>query len=452
MKHATLALITLLASAAGAGAQTSAAPSRALSLPLSLNDAIALGLEHNRTVANASMQVDKAEQDIAVARTRRLPSFKIEAQGSQLLRPINLTFARGAFGEFAGIGPVPATDTNITTPARLNFVVTAEAQQPLTQLIKLNLNVRLNEAAREYERERVRDARLELVDEIRRLYYSIAQSRSALDASDHTLAMLRELDRLVTVRMAQQVALKGDGLTVQSRIAQTELTRLSLAHALASQKEQLNQMIGRDLRTPFEVVDIPDATLEEVDLEVAQSRATDARPDIRQARVKLQQAELARRVAKADYLPDVGLAVSYISPINIDGAPRQIATAAIQASWEPWDWGRKGRAVASKDLDIRHARNLVHETEERAVLDINSRFRKLEEARAQVRAARIGQDSARENARVRVTQYEVQAALLSDVLQTQATMADSNSQYQQALTAFWSARADFERALGEEVR
>jgi outer membrane protein len=448
MKHVTLTLIALLASLAGADAQTSAT----LSLPLSLHDAIALGLEHNRSVANASMQVDKAEQDIAVARSRRLPSFTIEAQGSQLLRPINLTFARGAFGEFPGIGPVPGNDTNITTPARLNFVVTAEAQQPLTQLIKLNLNVRLNEAMREYERERVRDARLGLVDEIRRLYYSIAQTRSALDASDHTLAMLRELDRLVTVRMAQQVALKGDGLTVQSRIAQTELTRLSRSHALASQKEQLNQMIGRDLRTPFDVVDIPDASIEEVDLEVAQNRATEARPDIRQARVRLQQAELARRAARADYLPDVGLSVSYISPINIDGAPRQIATAAIQAQWEPWDWGRKGRAVASKELDIRQAKNQVHETEERAVLDINSRFRKLEEARAHVRAARIGQDAARENARVRVTQYEVQAALLSDVLQTQATMADSNSQYQQALTAFWSARADFERALGEEIR
>ena len=447
MKHVTLTLIATLLPVIVVSAQTSPTPS----LPLSLNDAIALGLEHNRTVVNAALQVDKADQDIATARSKRLPSLKIEAQGSQLLRPVNLTFARGAFGEFPGIGPVPGNDTSITTPARLNFIVSAEAQQPLTQLIKLSLSVRLNEASREYERERLRDTRLGLVDEIRRLYYTIAQTRGALDANRHSLELLREMDRLVTIRMAQQVALKSDGLTVQSRIAQTELTRLSLTHAVASQKEQLNQMIGRDLRTPFDVLDIPDARLEEIDLDLAQTRAMDARPDVKQARVRLQQAELARRVARADYLPDVGLSVSYLSPINIDGAPRQIATAAIQASWEPWDWGRKGRAVASKDLDIRQARNVVHDTEERAVLEINSRFRKLEEARAQVRAARLGQDAAREQARVRVTQYEVQAALLSDVLQTEANLADTTSQYQQALATFWSARADFERALGEEI-
>src|SRR5438034_5048140 len=189
MKHVTLTLIATLLPVIAVSAQTSPTPS----LPLSLNDAIALGLEHNRTVVNAALQVDKADQDIATARSKRLPSLKIEAQGSQLLRPVNLTFARGAFGEFPGIGPVPGNDTSITTPARLNFIVSAEAQQPLTQLIKLSLSVRLNEASRAYERERLRDTRLGLVDEIRRLYYTMAQTRSALDANRHSLELLREM-------------------------------------------------------------------------------------------------------------------------------------------------------------------------------------------------------------------------------------------------------------------
>ena len=89
---------------------------------LSLDEAIALGLEHNRNVANAALQVEKADQDIAVApRTKRLPSFKVEAQASQLLGPIDLTFARGAFGTIPGVGPMPATDATITTPAALNL-------------------------------------------------------------------------------------------------------------------------------------------------------------------------------------------------------------------------------------------------------------------------------------------------------------------------------------------
>jgi len=45
----------------------------------------------------------------------------------------------------------------------------------------------------------------------------------------------------------------------------------------------------------------------------------------------------------------------------------------------------------------------------------------------------------------------VQAALLSDVLNLRADLANSDDRYQQALAAFWTAKADFEQATGEEL-
>jgi hypothetical protein len=114
-----------------------------LSPSLSLDEAVALGLAHNRAIANAAMEVDKASHDIATARSRRLPVFSIESQASQLLRPIDITFPRGAFGTIEGIGPIPSADAVVTTPARLAFVMNAQATQPLSQLHKLNLNIKL---------------------------------------------------------------------------------------------------------------------------------------------------------------------------------------------------------------------------------------------------------------------------------------------------------------------
>lgn len=440
MKHLTLTLLVVALSATAAGAQT-----------LSLDDAITLALAHNRTLVNAAIDVDKAEHDVANARVKRLPTFSIEAQASQLLRPVDVTFSQGAFGSVPGIGPIPSQDATVRTPPQLTFILDAQASQPLTPLFKINLNVKLTEMSRDYGRELLRDSRLRLANEVRRVYFSIAQNRSALEANDHQLALLEELDRAVGRRVVQQAALKSDALSVQTRIAQAGLQRLGIEHAIASQKEQLNQLIGRDLRTPFDVVDLPEATIAQVSLDLAQARALDARPDVRQARVKLEQAEIARRLAKTDYLPDAQLTVSYLSPMNIDGAPRQIATAAVQVKWEPFDWGRKGRALAARDLEIRQATNAVRETEDRALLEINGQFRRLERARAELRAARIGQESAREQARVRVAQYSTQAALFSDVLQAESSLAELDNQYQQALSSFWTARADFERALGEEV-
>src|SRR5262249_37936378 len=103
MKTTISALLASLSMAAWVSAQET----------LTLGDAVRFGLEHNLTVANQSLQIDKADEDLQTARSRRLPQFKVETQASQLLRPVDLTFPRGAFGTFEGIGPVPATDAAV---------------------------------------------------------------------------------------------------------------------------------------------------------------------------------------------------------------------------------------------------------------------------------------------------------------------------------------------------
>jgi outer membrane protein len=46
--------------------------------------------------------------------------------------------------------------------------------------------------------------------------------------------------------------------------------------------------------------------------------------------------------------------------------------------------------------------------------------------------------------------FRQSSVLLRDVLQQQAAVANANHDYEQALLAFWTAKAEFEKALGEE--
>lgn len=445
MKTTTYAVITWILVASAARAQDAPV--------LSLEQAIGIALAHNKSLANAALQVDKAANDLASAKTHRLPQFQVEAQASQLLQPVNLTFPRGAFGTFDGIGPVPATDAAVTTPSKLSFLTSVEATQSLTPLFKVNLNVRLQERAKAKEIEELRDSQLALISNLKRLYYDIVQTQSALAANDRSLMLLRELNRVVGSRVTQKVALRSDALNVESKLASAEVSRVELQHTMASGKERLNQLMGRDVRTRFDVEPLPGAASAAVaTLDAAQARAIDTRPDVRQARIAVEQAELARRVAKTDFIPEMYLAASYIIPTNITGAPRQIATGAVQFKWEPFDWGRKGRALATKDVELRQARNALQETEDRALVDVSTKYRAVESARAKLRAARVASEAAHESARVTIIQYGAQAALLADVLQSQSTAAETDHQLQQALAAFWAAQADLERATAEDVQ
>lgn len=419
--------------------------------PLSLEAAIRIAVENNRTLETARLQVLKAEDDLAATRTRKFPSLETTLSGSQLLTPVSFAFPQGSFGDYPGIGPIPAVDSEVTTPRRPTVYATAQMTQPLTQLKRINLSVRSAAATLDLERERAREQQLSLVNAVKRLYFGILQTESALTANDEAIALYRELGRTLEVRVAQRVALKSDSLDVDFRLAQEELSRLTNANTVASQKEQLNQLLGRPVTTLFETETVTAMSPLEIDLAAARSRALEDRPDVKEARVKVQQAELDRRLKHAERIPDVSLAVSYLSNFNMDVLPKNLASAGVQVKWEPFDWGRKGRELAAKDRVLEQARLSVREVEDKAVVEINTQFRKLGEARALLHVAQLGQTTTREKLRVRTNQYQIQAALLSDVLQLRADMADTNDQYQQALLAFWTAKADFELAVGEEV-
>jgi outer membrane protein len=444
---ALLTPVAVMAQPAPAAMQTRAAAIETLSL----DAAVRMAVEHNRQVQTARLEVEKADADVAISRTRRFPTFDVEAKASQLLTPVDFAFPAGAFGTFPGTGPIPAVDTDVSVPRQPTYYVASQIAQPITQLFRINLGVRAAETAREIETQKVRAQRLAIVSNVKQLYFAILQTRSAMAASEEAIALYRELDRTLTVRVAQKVALRGDALDVQYRLAQEELTRISHENALASQKEQLNQLLGRDVRLAFDVEEAARVSVLDIDLDAAQRRALADRPDLQQARLALKQAELDRRIKKAERIPDVSVGVSYTSNFNIDVLPKNLAMFGVQVKWEPFDWGRRRSELTSKAHTVDQTRLGLRDLEDRIVVEINSAFRTLTERRAWLAVAEMAQGAAREKLRVKTTQYQVQTALLPDVLQLRAELAATDDRYQQALLGFWTAKANFDNAVGEEV-
>jgi outer membrane protein TolC len=201
----------------------------------------------------------------------------------------------------------------------------------------------------------------------------------------------------------------------------------------------------------FSLVAVPETTLEEGDLSSALARALERRPDLAQARLAVEQADTDRRLKKAESIPDLSLALSYYSFINVDLLPRNIAQVGLQLKWEPFDWGRRGKERAEKTLAVEQAKSRTRDAEDRARIEVRQRFRKLHEARLLIEAERLGREAADEKLRVVTSRHQKDAALLKDVLEAQAAMSAAHTQFDRALLTFWSAKADFQKAIGEEL-
>jgi outer membrane protein TolC len=149
-------------------------------------------------------------------------------------------------------------------------------------------------------------------------------------------------------------------------------------------------------------------------------------------------------------LPDISVQANYLTTAGISFLPQNIGAVGALLTWQPWDWGQKRHNIAQKVIAEHEAVLTEEDARDQVLLDVDSQFRKLHEARAQLAAAESARDAEQERLRNQTEANAQQTILLSDLLQEQASLATAEDQYRQALLALWTARADFERALGEE--
>jgi len=416
---------------------------------LTLDSAVQLAVANNRSVQIARLEIDKTRWSIESAKTKRLPAFHTYAFGSALLTPFSYTFDQGVFGNINGT-PIPNQTTKIENGQSFNVYLVAQAAQPLSQLYKINLGIHLQKLDYLYSSESYRAKRQSVVNEVKQTYYQMLQTQSGLEATAASIKQYEELDRVVTQYVSLQTALKSESMEVKARLAQEQYNMIKLRNNLAIQKEQLNDLMGRDLETDFRLEEVPGITATESDLKLAQQTALTQRPEIRQAEINVEKADYDRRLAKADYIPDVGVALHYISPFNIAVVPQNITAAGIELSWEPFDWGRRKDNINQKKIVVEQSTYQLKEVRAKVLRDVNARFRKLEESRALLQVAMAKRDAVQEKLREVTDKFHQESVLFRDVLQQQAAVANANHEYEQGLLDFWNAKAEFEKALGED--
>jgi outer membrane protein len=417
---------------------------------LTLEDAVSIALANNRTVMNSGLEAQKYDFQVSTMRSRRLPHFQFSVLGGELLQPFDFTFAKGVFGTYPGTGPIPSANAKVHTPARLTAFMNGSIDQPLSQLYKIGLGIRAIEIGRNIAKEDVRAERQKIAAEVRSAYFELVATQAAFDAAREGVRTLEEARRVTLRYVAEKTVLKADELEVDARLSKAQYDLSVADNGLASQHEHLNQLLGRDLATPFRVDFIPEDDTTTLTLEQARQQASENRPELRQAHLKEKQAEYDRRIAKAEYIPDLGIAVSYMGVQNVQVLPANVGVAGFALTWEPFDWGRRRNRVREKSNTLAQAHNGAHEAEAQVGVEVGSKYRKWREAGLLLKATRTGHEAAVEEFRVATNKYREQAELIRDLLKAQARSSETAFQYQQALSSYWSSLADLRRAMGEE--
>ena len=156
------------------------------------------------------------------------------------------------------------------------------------------------------------------------------------------------------------------------------------------------------------------------------------------------------RRERAKYIPDLSLQVSYLGFQNVNVLPQSAGAVGFLFQWQPFDWGFKKHRIKELKATTEQKATAEQDVRERVLLDVEDKFRKLGEARVLLDAQTDERQAEQARLREVRNRYDKQAALLTDLVQQQAAVSQAEAQYQQALSGFWSARAEFNKAIGAD--
>ena len=128
---------------------------------------------------------------------------------------------------------------------------------PLSQQYKIGLGIRATELGRDIAKEDVRAERQKIAAEVRSAYFELVATQAAVDAAREGVRTLEEAQRLTSRYIAENTVLKGNALEVDACLAKAQYDLSVAENGLATEHEHLNQLLARDLDTPFRVDFIP---------------------------------------------------------------------------------------------------------------------------------------------------------------------------------------------------
>ena len=175
---------------------------------LTLEQAIALALRQNHAVKEEEMETGRTGDRVAASRTYRLPSLNFfSVAADQFIKP-EVNPGNTATNIFTNVFPGVGPFFSIGVPRRPTAVVAGLIVQPLSQQYRFGLSIKQAKLAQDTEREQLRFVKQSTIDRVKRTFYGILQTQSALESIQETIISYRELDRLTSEQVAREVKLK----------------------------------------------------------------------------------------------------------------------------------------------------------------------------------------------------------------------------------------------------
>jgi outer membrane protein TolC len=403
-------------------------PTKPSAQTLTLQGAVTEASEKNQDINHTRLEVSRFKWDYAAAQAARLPNMRVLSYLSQ-----------------------QTIGGSATVPPQANGFVFLSALMPVTQQYKLGLQARAIKLASEITGYRLMQELDDTRAKVKAAYYKVCLDQSKMASLEVSIKYLRELETTTANRVKEGNSLKVESLQVAARLSKNQLDLVKAKNELQIDREKFNHLLGRDIGTAVTLEAIPAPDQSELDKEGAERKALSQRPEILAADARLRQINLEKRIRLAEYIPSVSIGAVYVAlpGFNNNAFPKNTLAPGIFIHYDAFDWGRRAFLARAQSKSESAQKLHLASVKDEVLIDLHTQMNKLTEARMAVQTSKFARDVAAEELRVAMNRYKFTSDKLAEVLGTLTALADASNNYEQSLLAFWQAKAEYERAMGD---
>jgi outer membrane protein len=406
--------------------------------PLTLNDAKAFALAHNRGYLAAKQEVDSVGQQVRQARADYFP--KVDA-GYLFRSWKDAPYAVFNDTQFQ-VAPqsVNRWDLQLNQPIFTGFALSSNLN-----IAKMNLKIA------EY---RMDETRLNTLRDVERAFWNVLLGQKLLLVARDNVSSLEVQRRNAQANFDQGLVAQNDVLKADVALAQARQRERTATKQLTILRSRLNQILDIDLQTALTLLEGEILMQEPPSLQRLNSLADERRPEYLSIQTSIRQAEEGITAARSRYYPRLsGFAQYYregddLLANNNPFSNDHNAAVGLRVDWN-WFEGGKTDAMA-KEFKYRQKalEEKRSELKQQIHLQVEDSFEQLGVARENLNTAQAALKQAEENERMTTVQYREQLVIFLEVLNAQVLLSQSRVDYYEALYGFKLAWADLERAVG----
>ena len=415
-----------------------------------------LAIKNNVKVKNAVLEIKASEETQASVYTKYFPQISASATGIYSFKDlINYNFSGANLPVYDGnLGNLGAATNYAYVPGMKISLIDkiGDANILITQPVyaggRISTSNDLAQVGRDVNVDKYNIEKYKACFEVEKYYWQIVSLQGKYKTTEFYDRFLNNLLKDVNSAVNAGLTTKNDALKVSLKLNELHINQLKLNNGISMLKEALCQHIGETFDNNLTLSDTANSVKEPSSFYIDSKNGVENRFETSMQRNAVKADELQSKLKKGEFLPEFGVGFMY-DYFNImkQGSTNGFLFASLNVPISAW-WGGS-HELEERQIKEEIMKNTQKETSELLALDISKAWKDLDETYKQIQLGEEAVTQAQENFKITESNYKAGTIAISDFLEAQALLEQSQDQLSEFHANYNLAKAKYLQTVGK---